>query len=719
MPGETLQIGPFIGGINSQSDPTAISDEELVDCINLELEQSGSLVVRPPIQTITQTGILGTERLLLLGVITLAGIEYVIGSNDGGVFYRTTGDWQLITNTFEAAAMVQYDGKAWLVPKIGETNPGGSWDGTTFTADADIPQGGAAAVYKERMFIVPGFLATTNDSRIRFSDAGVFGNWPANNFIDISKGDGQKLVDLQVFKSNLLLFKDHSTYFMAYDGTPFDAIIENVNTTIGPSEPYCVVAYENSIFVYQEGRVYELVNFDYQQANIKVPFFFDGSVPGTRSEKAFLSTIGDRLVARHFNRIYAYGLRTRVWTRWESNDIELQNIGRIVGIKLQANDEYYAGSSILGDKRVFRIKNELDASTDERNSAGINDTFTRSVTDGWGSATSGQAWTNAGGTVPGNYDVNGTQGTHAVDTTNTARTSRFDTYTYRNVDLKVEVKTDQIAVTQPMSAAIMLRYVDSLNMYMARVVFNTNQTATIEIVKRVAAADTVLATATVASYTHAAGTFISIRGQVDGTTLRAKAWATAGSEPSTWTLTATDSTFTIGTVGLRSFRNTGNTSGTTIFTWDNLLSTDIVVDIDCSIRTKNFNLAASHVYKRLNWWGVDILTTRLVTGIVTPIVAQARITWGFLKTNNYKWSDLKGNAWSFPTGGEIFTSDPDIATGTSVTRKFIRFVKALRYRQINFQILVPSNGTTSEGPTRIYWLTMTTSTRQVVDKKVG
>lgn len=719
MPGETLQIGPFVGGLNTQSDPTAIADEELVDCVNLELEQSGSLVVRSPIQTITQTGITGTERLLLLGVITLAGIEYVIGSNDGGVFYRVAGDWQLITNTFEAAAMVQYDGKAWLVPKIGESNPGGSWDGTTFTADADIPQGGAAAVYKERMFIVPGFLATSNDSRIRFSDAATFGSWPANNFIDISRGDGQKLVDLQVFKSNLLLFKDHSTYFLAYDGTPFDAIIENINTTIGPSEPYCVVPYENSIFVYQEGRVYELLNFDYQQINIKVPFFFDGSAPSQRSEDAFLSTIGDRLIARHFNRIYVYGLRTKAWTRWESTDSELHNFGRLVGTKLQTNDEYYAGSSVLADKRIYRILSELNTATDERNLAGISDLFTRSVTDGWGSATSGQTWTNIGGTTPGDYDVNGTQGTHTVTTTNDARHSIFSGSTYANVDLKVEVKTDTTAAGDLMSAAIVFRYVDSSNMYMARVTFNTDQTATLAIVKRIAAVGVVLASATVSGYTHAAGTFVSIRTQVIGSVLRAKAWATASSEPAAWTLEATDTAFINGTIGLRSIRNTGNTSGTTIFTYDNLASTDLVTDILCSIRTKNFNLAASHVYKRLNHWGVDILTIRPVTGIVTPIVGQARITWKFLKDNSYKWSQLKGNSWSFPTGGVTFTSDPNIVTGTSVTRKFIRFVKALRYRQINFQIKLPSNGTLSEGPCKVYWLVMTTSTRQLVPKKVA
>jgi hypothetical protein len=514
MPGDTLQIGPFVGGINTKDDPSSIADEELVDCVNFDPQLNGSLQVRSPIQTISNTGVAGTIRILLIGVASFASGEYTIGTNDGGVYQRTTGDWTLITNTFQAAAMVQYADKIWLVPKIGSGTPGGTWDGTTFTADSDIPQGQAAGIYKERMFVVPGFDATTNSSRLKFSNAGVFGTWGASDFIDISPGDGQKLVDLQVFKGNLLLFKDKGTRVLSYDSTPFDAVIDPISTTIGPSNPYCTCQYENSIFVYQEGRVYEMVNFDYQQVNVKVPFVTDQSTPSSRSENAFLSNIGDRLVVRHFNRLYVLGLRTRVWTRWESTDLDLHNFGKIVKMTLPANDEYIAGSSVTSNQKVYRIKEDLDSTTDERNA----------------------------------------------------------------------------------------------------------------------------------------------------------------STP---------------------------------------------VDIVCAITTKNYNLAASHVFKRLNWWGVDVLTNRLVTGRVTPIVNVAKVTWGFIKGLSLTWDQIDGKQWGFPTGGVIYVEDPGVDVGAAVTRKFLKFVKALRYRQVNFSVSFPASGTMLEGPARLYWLTMTTSTRQVVSKKVS
>ena len=44
---EALRLGPFVGGINTASDATAVADSELVDCVNFELDIDGSLVGRP------------------------------------------------------------------------------------------------------------------------------------------------------------------------------------------------------------------------------------------------------------------------------------------------------------------------------------------------------------------------------------------------------------------------------------------------------------------------------------------------------------------------------------------------------------------------------------------------------------------------------------------------------------------------------------------------
>lgn len=517
MPGEPLRIGPFTGGLNNGSDPSAVADSELVECINFELDIDGSLVCRPPIRDTTDMTATWTERIVLLGVAVFTGTNYIIGSNTNGVFRLTPGGaWTLITNTFQARCMVQYAGKVWLPPIPGSGNPGGNWDPVGgFTAVAAIPQGEACKVFKERLFICPGITATTNESRLRFSDPGVFTSWPAPNFIDVRPGDGEKLIDLAAYKSNLLLFKNDSTDVLAYESNPSDAVRENISRTLGATTRRCVVEYEDSVFLYHEGDIYEIVNYNFTRINTKVPFVFDNSAPGTRAEEVFLSLLGDRLVVRYYNRIYVYGLRTRTWTRWESASSDLHNFGPIVSLPSNVvsavNDEFYAGSSILSNEKVYLIRDGFDATNDEE-SASINFTIT------------------------------------------------------------------------------------------------------------------------------------------------------------------------------------------------------------CRAKTKNFDLAASQVYKRLYWWGADVLTGNAVTGTASPIVIGQQTLWGDLFDQNKESDDL--GIWSSPFSGNVSVIT-NVGASSGTSRIFIKFLKGLRFRQINFEITLTSNGTTLDGPCRLFTLMIIAATRQTVVKSVS
>lgn len=508
MPGgQPLRLGPFTGGINTLSDTSAIADAELVDCNNYELDIDGSLICRPPFQhVLNNTGF--AERIVLIGVALLNGNTYVIGSNSGGVYYWVSNAWTLITNTFQATCMVQYANKIWLVAKIGSANPGGSWDGTTFTAIAAIPKGSAAVIHKERMFVVPGITATTNESRLIFSNAGNFATWTGTDFLDVRSGDGQHLVDLVVYQDNLLLFKEDSTFIFAFDIKPSDGIVRQLSSTLGTTKQHCVVNYESSVFFYHEGEVYEVVNLDFNRINAKVIFFYDPTVPvgGAFVEDVFLSIFGDRLIVRYFNRIYVYGLRTRTWTRWASSSDELHYFGPIVSypsnVVAAVNDQYFAGSCINTKKNLIRMNDGRDASVDERDSVGA-------------------------------------------------------------------------------------------------------------------------------------------------------------------------------------------------------------VNISCAITTKTYDLAISHQFKRLFWWGADVLSGNSVTGVATPIVASFQSTWDDL-TN---WDAL--NTWDYPLSSPASTTT-SVGASSGVMRKFVKFAKGLRFRQINFGVTILSTGKTTDGPARIYSLTALVRTAATV-----
>lgn len=526
MPGQPLRLGPFIGGLNTSSDPTAVADAELVDCVNLELDIDGSLVSRPPIQTTNDLSNVWTERIVLLGVAVFPSGNWIVGSNANGTFVYNSGNWIQISNTFQASSMVQYADVVYLLAKPNAVNCLAKWSpAVSFTLinPANLSTmmggdkgGGALTIFKERLFIVPGRNKQQNKSRLIFSDPGNPEAYSTTTqFIDVKSGDGQVLMDLITYDDNLILFKNDSTYVLSYTSRPADAELLNINTTIGATRERCVVAYENSLYVYHEGWVYEVTNYIFNRINTKVPFFYDSAAPGPRVEEVFLCLFGDRLIARYYNRVYVYGLKTKTWSRWESANPELHNFGPLVGVPnnvVQAvNDEYYAGSSIQNNERVFVIKNGFSSTDEEK----------------------------------------------------------------------------------------------------------------------------------------------------------------VGSTP---------------------------------------------VDIQCSITTKNYDLANSYQFKKLNWWGADVVTDNPVTGVANPVIYGFIPTWGMLANQGKKWSDLL--TWGTPLVSASVSSSVSVS-GSGTFRRFLKFPKALRFRQINFQLFLSTNGATTNGPVKIFSITIFAATKQVLTKAVN
>lgn len=511
MPGQPLRLGPFIGGLNTLSDPTAIADAELSKCLNFELDIDGSLVSRPPFKELTG-GSGWTERIVCICEAIFSGSHYLIGSNGNGVYYFISGSWTQITSTFQATAAVQYADKVYLIAKPGSANPGGKWDPTNgFVAVSAIPKGQAVVIHKERLFIAPGISATTDTSRLKFSDSGNFESWPANNFIDISQGDGTNLVDLTIFQDNLLLFKVQSTYVLAYDIRPTDAVVRKISLTIGVDKQYNVVNYENQVYIFSQGWVYEIINYDFQRLNTKVPFIRDDTAPSSFStENIFLSILEDRLICRFYRKIYVYGLRTRTWSEWESASNILQYFGPIFTIHPSTGNEYYAGSCLTANTGVIKFFNK-------------------------------------------------------------------------------QTSTD------------------------------TEQTAT----------------------------------------------------PTSFTIT-------------------------------------------CSAKTKNFDMAISHQFKRLWWWGTDVSTNNSIKGLATPIIVSFSVTWDALST--HAWNTL--GIWSQPLVEPSIVSTT-VSTGTGTSRRFAKFLKSLRYRQINFEVQLTTDGATVDGPARLFSMTVLTESKEVVTKAVS
>lgn len=516
---EALRLGPFVGGMNTASDPTAVADSELVDCTNMELDIDGSLVSRPPIVETTTPGGL-TQRITVIGRGSFPEGNYLIASNSAGVYKFDGTSWTNLKIGLQSEVALQFFNFIWIVPKSGTGGVGGRWSPSTgFVADADMPEGEAAIFHKTRMFICPGKSASVNESRLRFTEpiASSTLNWLSTNLIDVSPGDGQNLIDIEVYNDNLLLFKNDSTYVLAYDIRPSDAIVRNINPTLGVTDKRCVVSFENSIFCFHEGNLYEIINYDFSQINTKLPLEFDGTAPSTRLDDAFICLLGARLIVRYFNRIYVFGLRTRTWTRWESQSDVLHNFGPLMAFPTDAlqavNTKYYAGS-------------------------------------------------------------------------------------------------------------------------------------------------------TIGSFTN----FVYIQDGYDGSTI------------------------------------------------EHEISPTVNYDINCTVLTKNYDLADSHHFKRLMWWGADILTTRDVVGTATPVVISFQVTWNDLATTT--WNALAARTWNQPLASPAGVVT-NAVNSTDGGRLFTKFLKSLRFRQINFRLDLVNDGSTVQGPARVFTLTAMIASKQTVTKQVN
>ena len=327
MPGEAIQIGPFTGGLNTFSDPTAIADNELVVCENFELDLDGSLKSRPPFVYRDIDMPLGaTGNANILGYFYGPGnVPYLIGSDGLSKTYYYSGTaWVLITDTFSATSMAQFDNKAWLLAPYGSTNPGGRWEPSGgFVAEAEMPRGDTIVSHKQRLWVAGGRDALLNATTMYYSNQlGESPFWPTFsstlNTIKVGSGDGQAIVRIAVYYNSLVIFRTNSIYSYQFLSDPGAGTISLLVPNIGLSDKKSFVAYENYIYFMYDERGYEFVNNRAQQINQRVPFVSGSRTGIDESQARAVSLFNNRIIFSYFNYLYVFGLRTRTWSVWRS-----------------------------------------------------------------------------------------------------------------------------------------------------------------------------------------------------------------------------------------------------------------------------------------------------------------------------------------------------------------------------------------------------------------
>lgn len=211
----------------------------------------------------------------------------------------------------------------------------------------------------------------------------------------------------------------------------------------------------------------------------------------------------------------------------------------------------------------------------------FSDSFTRTVASGWGTSTSGHAWSTNGG-VAADYSTNGSRGIISLGAVNALRSTYIADLPVANLDRTFITRIPVLAT----GAGILVRQVARWDVaansyYAAGLQVETDQSVTANLQVVIAGAVTTLATRTVAGLTHTTTTDFRIRFRLDGPRLVMKVWG-GSTEPPQWTLAAYDTSLTAaGVWGYRVRLNTGNT---------NALPVLLQFDTDATVHPQKFTV---------------------------------------------------------------------------------------------------------------------------------
>jgi PKD repeat protein len=192
------------------------------------------------------------------------------------------------------------------------------------------------------------------------------------------------------------------------------------------------------------------------------------------------------------------------------------------------------------------------------------DTFTRTLSSGWGTAETGGAWT-VGPVAQGS--VTGGVGQLRMPTAGAGPGAYLAGASSSSTDLTATVSVDKTATGSGTYMWIRGRRVAGAGDYRTKLWWQTGNALRISLSRTDAAgAETAIGSSVLLSGGVTAGDQLRVRMQATGTgptTLRAKVWRLGQTEPSSWTVSATDSTAALqvgGYVGLTTYLSTSATN---------------------------------------------------------------------------------------------------------------------------------------------------------------
>lgn len=315
------------GGLNNAADLTTLLNNEFAEVKNFDVDVNGGLVSRPPIVKVADAPEAAYMRTV--GYYTdLGGTDYVVVSSAGGTWIcnLTTFAYTKISSIVASGA-AQYKSRLYI---CSATQSGGYWNGGSFTAldtgAMKMPKGEQLLLFKGRFWMISQ-EAGSERGRIYFSRIDALGVSPttvdewntAQDFFDVSAGDGQWISCLKAGAGEIFIFRNGSTYFFKYDSSPFSGRLELLNGTIGADNADAVDQYEFSFLVLSAGRLYRFVSYNYYPLNDQQKVRLQPVTTIGLETVTGVSVFGRRALVWYGGVTYVLDLDQGTWSTWESD----------------------------------------------------------------------------------------------------------------------------------------------------------------------------------------------------------------------------------------------------------------------------------------------------------------------------------------------------------------------------------------------------------------
>ncbi|UOX99811.1 PKD domain-containing protein [Blastococcus sp. PRF04-17] len=205
------------------------------------------------------------------------------------------------------------------------------------------------------------------------------------------------------------------------------------------------------------------------------------------------------------------------------------------------------------------------------------DAFSRTTTNGWGSADTGGPWTTSG--TLANFAVDNGTGAITIPAAGNTRSVWLGSTTRTDTDLRFTFALDKRPSGSGAYLDVVGRRVGTDSEYRARLVMRADGRIVVQLTAlRGTSSPVGLATAVTlpTTITYAANTELGVRMQVTGTnptTIRLKVWPTTQPEPAAWQTTATDTFAALqnpGAVGLTAYLSGSVTNAPVVLRMDDL-----------------------------------------------------------------------------------------------------------------------------------------------------